>query len=108
MIAAPSIVVFILVNSSPCMMAVNELPSGWVRTIRPCLAGEAEDMNASSIANMHIKDARKFIVLFVLPKDIVSLQKEFAYIHIFYENIKVSPPFFIECNVRVHGSDGSK
>ena len=25
-----------------------------------------------------------------------------------YENIKVSPPFFIECNVRLHGSDGSK
>ena len=25
-----------------------------------------------------------------------------------YENIKVSPPFFIERNVRVHGSDGSK
>ena len=105
--AEPSAVVLMHANSSPCMIAANVLPSGCASTSLPYLAGEAEDMDAISTAHMQVIVALKFIVLFVLQKDIVSLQMESAYIHIFYENNKVSSAFFFvrfSSGIRTYGA----
>ena len=53
----------ILVNSSPCSLAVNDVPSGWVRITGPLLAGDAEVVIANSEIVIYVSSFLSPIVL---------------------------------------------